>query len=351
VLLLLPLSTLHAEGVQVANPGTDLWREVRRRSPPVKPVGTTGAAAGVEVLNEIRQRSITESATGQTQVAGTSSGVLINSLGDTWRRIRMEQLLPIGGSVLAGMLIFLLLFYLIRGRVPIHQGKSDRKLLRYTGYERSIHWFMATVFLLLAFSGLTLLLGRNLLLPWMGPELFSAFASFSKESHDLLGPLFLLAVTLVFFRFVRRNIYQRGDLTWLLRGGGVIGKKHVPSNFFNMGEKTMFWMLVLVGSVTVASGLMMLFPIFGQGREFLALSHLAHAITALVMISVIIGHIYIGTVGMEGALDGMKNGYCDLNWAREHHDWWAQRCEEQNLTIPNEAVGATKGELSPEQRG
>lgn len=344
-LLLVGVERVYAEGIAVPNPGSDLWREVRQRSQSA-PAKGQNAAPGLALLQEIQQRSLTESATGRSQVAGSSSGVFINTLGDTWRRVRMEQLLPIGGAVIGGALVLVLLFYTIRGRVPIHAGPSDKKLLRYTGYERSIHWFMATAFLLLAFSGLVLLLGREILLPWMGAELFSAIAGFCKESHDLLGPLFLLALVLVFIKFVRRNIYQRGDLTWLLRGGGIIGKKHVPSNFFNMGEKTLFWMLILVGGVTAASGVMLLFPIFGQGREFLALSHLAHAITALVMIIVIIGHIYIGSIGMEGALEGMKTGYCDLNWAREHHDWWAQKCEEQNLTIPNEEI-ATEQRAAP----
>jgi formate dehydrogenase subunit gamma len=346
--LLLPTAgQVHAEGIAVPNPGSDLWREVRQRSQPLPPRGQS-SAPGLAVLQEIQQRRLTEAPAGRTQLAGAGAGgVFINSLGDTWRRIRMEQLLPIGGYVIGGALLLVLLFYLIRGRVPIQAGPSDKKLFRYSPYERLIHWFIAFNFLLLALSGLILLFGRSLLLPWMGAELFSAIASASKEGHNLFGPLFLLALALIFFQFVRRNIYQKGDLTWLLRGGGVIGKKHVPSNFFNMGEKTMFWMLILVGGVTAISGLVLLFPVLGQGREMMALSHLAHAVTAIVMVTVIIGHIYIGTVGMEGALEGMRTGYCDLNWAREHHDWWAEKCEARGEAVSAEEVARARGEVSP----
>jgi formate dehydrogenase subunit gamma len=35
-----------------------------------------------------------------------------------------------------------------------------------------------------------------------------------------------------------------------------------------------------------------------------------------VLIAVILGHVYIGTLGMQGAFDGMRSGYGDLNWAK-----------------------------------
>jgi formate dehydrogenase subunit gamma len=306
--------------VQQMNPSAELWNGVRQRSAPVS---------------------------GKTQVKGVESGVLINTSGDRWRHFRISQLIPISGYIVSGMILALVAFYLIRGRVPIEGGMSDRKLLRYTSYERLIHWSLATIFLLLAITGLILLFGRSVLIPLFGKEIFSALASLSKQAHNFLGPLFLVALILMFFQFVRRNIYQKGDLTWLLRGGGIIGSKHVPSNFFNMGEKTMFWMLVFVGGLIGVSGLILDFPIFGQSREFMALTHVAHSIGAVLMTTVILGHIYIGSVGMEGALEGMKTGYCDLNWAKEHHDLWASKAEERGEAVSNEEVVASKDKQNP----
>ncbi len=303
--------------VQVPNPGADLWRDVRQRD---------------------------ETFTGKTQIKGVDTGVLINANGDRWRLFRIQQLIPIGGYVLIGVVALLLIFYLLRGKVPIEGGPSDRKLPRYTDYERTIHWFIAGIFIFLALSGLILLFGRPFLIPVIGKEAFSVLASASKEGHNLMGPLFLLALVLIFVRFVRRNIYQKGDLTWLLRGGGVIGKKHVPSNFFNMGEKSMFWLLVFVGSLIIASGLVLVSPAFGQGRVIMELAHVGHAIGAIFMIAVILGHIYIGTVGMEGAIEGMKTGYCDLNWAKEHHDLWATQAEKNGEAVTNEKAAALKGD-------
>jgi formate dehydrogenase subunit gamma len=317
-LLILPPQSLaeseRATGLppaMVLNPAAELWRDVRQRDMP---------------------------ASGTTQVKGVDSGVLINANGDKWRNFRMQQLIPIGGYLLLGIIVALTLFYLVRGKVKIAGGASHSKLPRYTSYERLIHWFMASIFLFLAITGLIILFGRPVLIPIMGKELFSVIASASKEGHNLMGPLFMVALILVFIKFVRRNIYQKGDLSWLLRGGGIIGKKHVPSNFFNMGEKSMFWMLVIVGSVIVVSGLVLVFPLFGQSREWMELAHVGHAIGAILMIGVILGHIYIGSIGMEGAIDGMKSGYCDLNWAREHHDLWARQMENRGEAIANEAV-------------
>lgn len=302
---------------KVLNPAAELWRDVRQRYAP---------------------------SSGTTQVKGVDTGVLINTNGDRWRKFRITQLIPIGGYVLGGVLVALALFYMVRGRVPVEGGLSDSKLPRYTNYERMIHWFIAGIFLFLALTGLILLFGRPLLIPLIGKEAFSAIASACKEGHNLIGPLFLLALVLIFIRFVRRNIYQKGDLTWLLRGGGIVGKKHVPSNFFNMGEKSLFWLLVFVGGLIGVSGLVLVSPIFGQGREIMELAHVGHGIAAILMIAVIIGHIYIGTVGMEGAIEGMKTGYCDINWAREHHDLWARNAEEKGEALSNEEVASLRGE-------
>ena len=317
--------------VSVPNPASDLWRAVNpQQLSPAESLLPRGA----------------------TQIQGVQSGVLINQQGQRWRHFRMGQLIPVAGFLFAGTLLALLLFYFIRGKVHILDGDCCNKILRFSIYERMIHWFMAIVFLFLGFSGLILLFGRPLLLPWMGSEFFSGLASAAKEGHNLFGPLFLLALVLVFLKFVVRNIYQRGDLTWLLKGGGIIGEHHVPSNFFNMGEKTLFWLLIIVGGLLALSGLVLLFPVLGLDRNIMELSHAVHAITAVIMIVAIIGHIYIGSVGMDGAIEGMTSGYCDLNWARHHHSWWAQRCvDEGKIVLKQQGVdgdGGNQGSASRE---
>jgi formate dehydrogenase subunit gamma len=292
------------------NPGTDLWRGIVQTTP----------------------RNLTTSMS-----EDADSNILISVFGEQWRQIRMTKIIPISAIVLLVFISILLIFYLIRGKIKIRAGFSTKKLKRYTGFERFIHWSMASCFLLASFSGLLLLFGRDYLIPLIGKEFNSHLLSLAKLLHNYIGPVFIFFLVLMFVKFLFRNIYAKGDLTWLLRGGGIIGGKHVPSGFFNMGEKSLYWMLIIIGGLISVTGLVLNFPIFDPIRELSQVSHILHSISGLIMFSSILGHIYIGTLGMEGAIDGMKTGYCDLNWAKEHHQNWAEDCEKNNKVIEKEA--------------
>jgi len=283
----------------VPNPGTDLWRDIVQNTP-----------------REVLQKPTKSESQVSSQVKNQDSTILISIFGEQWRQIRMNKIIPISGIVILGMLGFLVLFYVLRGKIKIRAGASSKKIKRYTAYERFVHWSMATCFLLLAFTGMVLLFGRNYLIPLIGKEANSDLAMAAKTIHDYIGPVFIFFLVLMFLKFVIRNIYARGDMTWLLRGGGIIGKKHVPSGFFNMGEKSLFWLLIIIGGVISGTGIILDFPNLNMIREVMEGSHLLHSISAMVMFTILLGHIYIGSVGMEGAFDAMKTGNCDLNWAR-----------------------------------
>jgi formate dehydrogenase subunit gamma len=306
------------------------------------PQGVSTERLGGDLWREVRQRDIQSS--GISQVKGVDSGILINARGDQWARFRMEELSTYGGIAIAGIFAIIVLFYVVRGRVPIEGGLSGRMVRRFTDYERIVHWTLAIVFLFLAITGLILLLGRPLLLPLFGKEVFSILASASKEGHNLFGPLFLVSLIMMLISFARRNIYEKGDMTWLIRGGGLIGEGHASGGFFNMGEKTWYWMVILIGLVIAISGLILVSPNFGQGRMIMGLSHVVHTIGAIILIAVSIGHMYLGSIGSEGALEGMKTGYVDINWADAHHDRWGKVCHEENLIISAEEYARLQGQ-------
>jgi len=323
----------------VPNPGAELWRAVRERQQAREPGALPMQPSTPELVANL-SRNLLEApsaAAASTQVQGVDSTVLINSFGEDWRRFRMEQLVPLGGYFLAGVLGGILAFALLRGRVKIDGGLSGKRLRRFTDFERVLHWFLASVFIFLALSGLVLLFGRPVLLPVMGSEAFAVLASASKEGHNLFGPLFLVALLVLFFHFVVQNLYRRGDLTWLLRGGGMLGV-HASAGYFNMGEKIWFWLVILGGLALSVSGLTLLFPNFGQGRQIMELALLVHGVAALGVIAVALGHIYLGTYGTEGTLKSMTTGHVDLNWARSHHDRWAKECEEQGQVLDPEDI-------------
>ena len=298
-------------------PGADLWREVRQRD-------------GMII-------------DGISQVKGVDTGVLINAQGDKWARFRINNPVKHAPTVIIAVVLVLLLFYVIRGKVGIEGGLSGRMVLRFTDFERILHWTLAIVFLFLALTGLVLLVGRPLLIPLFGKSAFSMLASASKEGHNLFGPIFLVSLLMMLYSFARRNIYEKGDLTWLLKGGGFIGKGHVSGGFFNMGEKSWYWLVILVGLVISISGLILVSPNFGQGRVIMGISHVVHVLGAIILMAVSIGHMYMGSIGTEGSSEAMKSGYVDINWVEAHHDRWAKECHDKDLIISAEEFAKLQG--------
>jgi len=298
ILPLVPYMFVDAKAeIAVPNPGAGLWRDVRQRDAQV---------------------------TGTTQVKGTDTGTLISESGERWRQFRMEQLVPYSAYLLGGVVLALILYWFIKGQIKIEGGRSGKKLFRFTLNQRTAHWVMAGLFVVLSLTGLVLLYGRFVLIPLLGPEGFSWTALVAKRIHDFSGPLFGIALLMMFFTFVKRNILKKVDLEWFMSGGGFLVGKHVDSGYFNGGEKVWFWLTVLGGGVIVVSGLILDFPILAFSRETLELSHVLHTISAMIVLAVALGHIYMGTVGVEGAYETMATGYCDANWAKEHHDYWYQ---------------------------
>jgi formate dehydrogenase subunit gamma len=133
--------------------------------------------------------------------------------------------------------------------------------------------------------------------------------------------------------WIKDNFPNKHDIIWLIKGGGMLAKGvHPPSEKFNAGQKILFWLVIWGGLALSITGIVMLFP-FQIELPLLAMEPLPqmqfvttwHAIIALALVVVVIAHIYIGTIGMEGAYDAMGTGEVDENWAKEHHSVWAKR--------------------------
>ena len=66
-------------------------------------------------------------------------------------------------------------------------------------------------------------------------------------------------------------------------------------------------------------------------------AQLWHAIVSFVLMGIIIAHIYIGSVGMEGAFDAMGTGEVDEAWAHQHHSIWLDEVKAKDK--PGQAAG------------
>ena len=275
-----------------------------------------------------------------TSTRGVEAGVLMQSGGETWRQQRNNQLIPLGGLLLAGALGACALFFMWRGTMRLKEPRTGRSMQRFNGFERSMHWTVAITFSILALSGLVMLFGKTVLLPIIGHTLFAWLTMLCKNLHNFVGPVFSLAVIVLFFTFLRDNWPQIRDLVWLRKAGGLFSDQHVPSGRFNAGEKIWFWVGLLGLGVTVsASGLVLNFPNFEQGRAVMQLANIVHVVATVLMMCMAAGHIYMGTVGVEGAFDAMKTGYVDEAWAKEHHEDWYDEHKRGAIAAPK-ASGA-----------
>ncbi len=304
-------------------------------------------------------RAIRKGVTGSVSIPDKKAGQLVQSDGDELRAFRQGPMSQFGGWLLIGSLIVLGLFYVGRGRIQVEAGLSGRTIERFNAFERFVHWLTASSFIILALTGLNMLYGKYVLPSIIGKSAFASLTMFGKFAHDWIAWAFILGIILMFFSWVRHNIPNMADVRWLLAGGGMFSEGvHPPAKRFNAGQKIIFWLVILGGASLSGSGLALLFPFEIEmfAGTFKVMNQLGtnfptelspiqetqyalmwHGIMALVMIAIIIAHIYIGSLGMEGAFDAVGTGQVDINWAKEHHNLWVQELEsmDENAVAPN----------------
>lgn len=308
-------------------------------------LGTNGGRSDADVWRGLRYNELDP----QTQVKSPAANVLIQDGGMPWYKLREGPVITYGGGAILGMIALLAVFYFIRGRIKIDGGPAGTTIERFKAIERFGHWLLAGSFIALGLTGLITLMGRSFLIPVMGPEAFATLAAGSKWLHNNVAWAFMLGLVMTFCMWVMHNIPNKLDWQWIKAGGGIFTKGHPSAKKFNAGQKVIFWTVMVLGVSVSLSGLSLLFPFqmpmfadtFGLINSVLGTSlptdlapheemqyaNIWHSIVAFVMMVAIIAHIYIGSVGMEGAFDAMGNGQVDVEWARQHHDLWVAEVE------------------------
>jgi formate dehydrogenase subunit gamma len=281
---------------------------------------------------------------GRSRIPDVKSYTLEQPAGRDWRQFHEVTLRWIGGIAIIGMLALLVIFYLSRGMVRIEGGRSGRTIVRFNAFERSVHWMTAVCFIILGLSGLNITFGRPLLLPLMSPEAFTTWSEWAKYAHNYLSFPFTLGVVLIFLMWIGGNIPAAGDIDWLKRGGGMVGRDHPPAGRFNAGQKIVYWIVVLGGGAAAVSGYVLIFPFYGTSIETMQQAEMVHSIVAMLFIAAMLAHTYIGTIGMEGAFEAMGTGTVDRNWAREHHSTWLEEVDEQVKAAPPHAQPSAPAE-------
>ncbi|WP_372987137.1 formate dehydrogenase subunit gamma [Marinobacter sp.] len=308
-------------------------------------LGTRGGVSDADAWRSIRYNKIDPT----VQSPGPANTVMIQDEGVAWYKLREGPVITYGGSALLGIIVLLVIFYFVRGRIMIDGGPAGTTIERFKAIERFGHWLLAGSFIALGLTGLITLMGRSFLIPVIGADAFAPLAAGSKWLHNNIAWAFMLGLVMTFVMWVAHNIPNKLDWQWIKAGGGIFTKGHPSAKKFNAGQKIIFWTVMILGVSVSLSGLSLLFPFqmpmfadtFGVINSVLGTSlptdlapheemqyaNIWHSIVAFVMMVAIIAHIYIGSVGMEGAFDAMGNGQVDLEWARQHHDLWVAEVE------------------------
>jgi formate dehydrogenase subunit gamma len=254
--------------------------------------------------------------------------------GEAWRQYRNGPMTQIGGWLLILAIVAIAAFYLFKGPIRLTEHPTGRLIERFTSVERIAHWTMAISFVILAFTGIVMLFGKHVLLPLFGYTLFGWLAYASKTIHNFVGPVFTVSIIVFFIIYVKDNLPHASDVTWIKRLGGAAGKGHVSAGRFNAGEKLWFWGgVVALGIVVSTSGFVLdkIVPGLQYDRSMMQIANLVHLGAAVLFIAMSFAHIYIGTIGMEGAYQAMRSGYVDDTWAKEHHDLWYEQIEKGEI--------------------
>ncbi|MCA1973684.1 MAG: formate dehydrogenase subunit gamma [Caenispirillum sp.] len=317
--------------------GVGAGRDVNEPVPPGLEQGTPGAVTE----ETFRLIAPEEERVGRISIPDEKLATLVQPDGRDWRAFRMEYLQWGGGILILLMLAGLTAFYLIRGRIELDNGKSGRWVPRFSGLDRFAHWTTATSFLLLAITGLIITFGRFLLIPIMGHFAFETLVDGAKYIHNYTALAFVVGLVLMLVLWIKDNIPDRDDVIWVKELGGLTkkGSAHPGGGRFNAGQKGVFWMVVLGGFLMAASGVTLLLPFFWADVGGMQIAHGIHAVLGMLMVVLILGHIYIGTIGMEGAFDAMGKGKVDENWAKEHHGGWYEE-----VCRPNETAATARHE-------
>lgn len=319
-------------------------------------LGTLGGASDPELWRALRFGT----ADVKVSTVDARGRVLMQDGGMWWLKFREGPLMKFGFWLLAGTAIVLAVFYLLRGKIRVDGGLKGRTIERFKFAERMAHWTLAGSFLLLGLTGILVLIGRKFLAPTFGLEANATLLMLSKLIHNSVSWAFMAALIIVFVMWVWHNIPDRTDLVWIAQAGGIVGSKHPPAKKFNFGQKIIFWSVIVLGGSASISGLSLLFPYeitlfaktFGifndlgltalvgmdplpvqlSPQEEMQYGQLWHAVVGFVMMAIILAHIYIGSVGMEGAYDAMAGGEVDEAWAEQHHSIWLDEVKAQRET-------------------
>lgn len=279
---------------------------------------------------------------GFTHIPDQKAGLVVQPQGRTFRDVRTRFQPWFDAALIVIAVASMVALYVFAGPMVAAKDPQGRKLKRFHWHERFVHWLTASTFIWLALTGLNLVFGRYVLLPLMGGDAFATLSHYAKLTHNSVGIAFIIGLVLMAVQWFWNNLPSRHDIAWLKTAGGMFGGSHVPTEKFNAGQKMIYWIAVLGGALISITGVLLMLPFAAVDITGMQIVHIVHSVIAALMIAVIIGHIYLGSVGVQGSFEAMSTGRVDLNWAREHHSLWAEKEEAKGRILAGDSATPTR---------
>ncbi|WP_425439838.1 formate dehydrogenase subunit gamma [Paraferrimonas sedimenticola] len=263
-------------------------------------------------------------------------GALINQYPAERLTYRSDYLAPAIMLSVFGVILIFAAFVAVNGPSRLEKGFSGVEIKRWSKFDVWLHWIGAIPCLLLILTGLTLLGGRYFIQPWVGEAGWAAIVNFSKQTHDVMAIPFIVGWFLMTILWMKNQFLASYDFKWFLVVGGYLNfgpfkGKHPDAGFANAGEKLWFWTFAFAGGAIVVSGIIMLFPNWVEpSRSLSMLAIIIHGASSVLIAAFTVVHIFMATVMSEGGMECMVSGYCDENWAKQHHNVWYDDLKRDN---------------------
>ena len=203
-------------------------------------------------------------------------------------------------------------------------NKHSNVVARYTPSERGNHWFTALMFILVALSGLAFFHPAFFFLS----NLFGG-GTWTRILHPFLGVILLISFLGLAARFGRDNRITDADREWGKHLGEILRNQaaNLPEiGKYNLGQKYLFWLLVVSIPVAAVSGMVIWQPYFAPafGVTVVRVAVVIHALSAFLAIAGIMVHIY-AAIWTKGSVGAMTRGVVPVSWARHHHPAWYRK--------------------------
>lgn len=283
------------------------------------------AAHAENASNEFWQK-IRAGEAGYTAVS-SEPAVLIDNRGQNWRQLRNANIATYGAWLLGGIVLAFVILLFTRGRVRLESPRTGKKITRWHEAERLLHWYTAVFFIIMALTGLILLYGKAIFLPYVDKTQFAFYLKYCMIIHNYAATFFLFGFIILIFVWLVHSFPRSEDKQWITKLAGVFSRKPIQAGFLNAGQKIWYWIIFWVGFTVVGSGLYMNLLIFGQTLAGLQLASILHSGFSIIWIAAALIHIYAHTLGREGSLESMTSGKVDEVWAKQHHSLWYQEIQ------------------------